>query len=136
MSDEELPNQSTNTESVSPESTSAQAPSSSTEQIAPPPPVQTPWWVSDAPSMSSTLSPLVPVKRVAQVAWYMALAMSLIAGLVGALVGKVAFDNSPHLVTSNKVIDRAPGSIAGIAAKVSPSVVEIDSTTSLSLIHI
>ena len=60
----------------------------------------------------------------------MALAMSLIAGLVGALVGKVAFDNSPHLVTSNKVIDRAPNSISGIAAKVSPSVVEIDSTTS------
>jgi putative serine protease PepD len=59
----------------------------------------------------------------------MALAMSLIAGVVGAAIGKVAFDNSPHLVTSNKVIERAPNSIAGIAAKVSPSVVEIDSTT-------
>jgi hypothetical protein len=34
---------------------------------------------------------LVLVKRAMQVTWYMALAMSLIAGIVGALVGKVAF---------------------------------------------
>jgi len=130
MSDEELPvNDSVNQEPASAVETPAQESAAKAEQT-PPPPVQTPWWVSDTQSLSSTLTPLVPVKRVAQVAWYMALAMSLIAGLVGALVGKVAFDNSPHLVTSNKVIDRAPNSIAGIAAKVSPSVVEIDSTTS------
>ena len=93
-------------------------------------PTQTPWWVSDGPSMSSTLAPLAPVKRAIQVTWAMALAMSLIAGLVGALVGKVAFDNNPHLISSSQVINRAPNSIAGIAARVSPSVVEVDSTTS------
>ena len=93
-------------------------------------PAQTPWWVSDNQSMASTFAPIAPIKRAIQVTWYMALAMSLIAGLVGALIGKVAFDNSSHIITSNKVIDRAPDSIAGIAARVSPSVVEIDSTTS------
>ena len=129
MSDEELPvetpvTQSENAQSVPTEQPPAQTPPMQT------PPVQTPWWVSDSQTTSKTLTPVIPVKRVAQVTWYMALAMSLIAGLVGALVGKVAFDNSPHLVTSNKVIDRAPNSISGIAAKVSPSVVEIDSTTS------
>ena len=93
-------------------------------------PTQTPWWVSDGPSMASTFAPLASVKRAMQVTWYMALAMSLIAGLVGALVGKVAFDNNPHLISSSQVINRAPNSIAGIAARVSPSVVEVDSTTS------
>ena len=93
-------------------------------------PTQTPWWVSDTQPLSSNFAPLAPVKRTAQVTWYMALAMSLIAGVVGALVGKVASDNSAHLITSNQVVERAPNSIAGIAAHDSPSVVEIDSTTS------
>ena len=100
------------------------------EHVTPVTPTQTPWWVSDGPSMSSTFAPLTPVKRAMQVTWAMALAMSLIAGLVGALVGKVAFDNNPHLISSSQVINRAPNSIAGIAARVSPSVVEVDSTTS------
>ena len=93
-------------------------------------PTQTPWWVSDSQSLSSNFALLAPVKRAMQVTWYMAIAMSLIAGLVGALVGKVAFDTSPHLTTSDRVIERSPNSIAGIAAHDSPSVVEIDSTTS------
>jgi len=95
-------------------------------------PTQTPWWVSDGQSTVETYAPaapVLPVKRSLQVTWYMALAMSLIAGLVGALVGKVAFDNNPHLISTSQVIERAPNSIAGIAARVSPSVVEIDSTT-------
>ena len=134
MSDEELPvetpvTQSENAQSAPTEQPPVQTPPMQTPPVQTPP-VQTPWWVSDSQTTSKTLTPVIPVKRVAQVTWYMALAMSLIAGLVGALVGKVAFDNSPHLVTSNKVIDRAPNSISGIAAKVSPSVVEIDSTTS------
>jgi putative serine protease PepD len=129
MSDEELPVETPVTQSENVQSAPTEQPPAQTPQMQTPP-VQTPWWVSDSQTTSKTLTPVIPLKRVAQVTWYMALAMSLIAGLVGALVGKVAFDNSPHLVTSNKVIDRAPNSISGIAAKVSPSVVEIDSTTS------
>ncbi len=129
MSDEELPVETPVTQSENAQSAPTEQPPVQTPPMQTPP-VQTPWWVSDSQTTSKTLTPVMPVKRVAQVTWYMALAMSLIAGLVGALVGKVAFDNSPHLVTSNKVIDRAPNSISGIAAKVSPSVVEIDSTTS------
>ena len=129
MSDEELPVETPVTQSENVQSAPTEQPPVQTPPMQTPP-VQTPWWVSDSQTTSKTLTPVIPVKRVAQVTWYMALAMSLIAGLVGALVGKVAFDNSPHLVTSNKVIDRAPNSISGIAAKVSPSVVEIDSTTS------
>ena len=94
-----------------------------------PTPTQTPWWVSDGQSMAATFAPIAPLKRVVQVTWYMALAMSLIAGLVGALIGKVAFDNSHHLVTSTSIISRAPNSVAGIAARVLPSVVEVDSST-------
>ena len=129
MSDEELPVETPVTQSENAQSAPTEQPPVQTPPMQTPP-VQTPWWVSDSQTTSKTLTPVIPLKRVAQVTWYMALAMSLIAGLVGALVGKVAFDNSPHLVTSNKVIDRAPNSISGIAAKVSPSVVEIDSTTS------
>ena len=129
MSDEELPVETPVTQSENAQSAPTEQPPVQTPPMQTPP-VQTPWWVSESQTTSKTLTPVIPVKRVAQVTWYMALAMSLIAGLVGALVGKVAFDNSPHLVTSNKVIDRAPNSISGIAAKVSPSVVEIDSTTS------
>ncbi len=94
-----------------------------------PTPTRTPWWVSDGQSMAATFAPIAPLKRVVQVTWYMALAMSLIAGLVGALIGKVAFDNSHHLVTSTSIISRAPNSVAGIAARVLPSVVEVDSST-------
>ena len=120
-------------EDVSPEVTSEVPPTPPMQTPPPAPsgiPSQTPWWVSDQQSTVSTFSALRPLKHTIQVTWYMALAMSLIAGVAGGLIGKVAFDNSPHLTTSNKVIDRAPNSIAGIAAKVSPSVVEVDSTTS------
>ncbi len=99
-------------------------------QTPPQTPTQTPWWVSDGESMVSTYAPIAPLKRVVQVTWYMALAASLIAGVVGALIGKVAFNSSPHLISANQVINRAPNSVAGIAARVSPSVVEVDSSTS------
>ncbi len=92
-------------------------------------PAQTPWWVSDSQPISQIFTPAVPVKRAIHVTWYIALAMSLIAGVVGAFIGKVAFDNSAHLISTSQVIERAPNSIAGIAARVSPSVVEIDSST-------
>lgn len=105
-------------------------PSQVASQAASQTPTQTPWWVSDGVSMASTFAPVAPLKRVVQVTWYMALAMSLIAGVVGALIGKTAFDGSNHLITSSSIISRAPNSVAGIAARVLPSVVEVDSSTS------
>ncbi len=127
-------------DSLAPQPEEAVAPSSETNSETPSEisssvpsatlmPTQTPWWVSDGQSTIARYAPVAPIKRALHVTWYMALAMSLIAGLVGALVGKVAFDNNPHLVTTSQVIERAPNSIAGIAARVSPSVVEINSTT-------
>jgi putative serine protease PepD len=128
MSDDEITSAEESTPRVEPVTAPESTPEAETPQSTP---TQTPWWVSDASSsVSTSLTTLAPAKRVIQVTWYIALAMSLIAGVVGALIGKTAFDNSTNLITSNKVIDRAPDSIAGIAARVSPSVVEIDSTTS------
>ena len=109
---------------------SEEEPIASAEPTPVPTPTQTPWWVSEGQSMASTFAPVAPLKRVVQVTWYMALAMSLIAGLIGALVGKEAFNNSNHMNTSTSIISRAPDSIAGIAARVLPSVVEVDSSTS------
>ncbi|HEY4898363.1 MAG TPA: trypsin-like peptidase domain-containing protein [Candidatus Nanopelagicaceae bacterium] len=99
-------------------------------ETAPKTPSQSPWWVSDSQPLAQSFSPALPIKRALQVTWYMALAMSLIAGVVGAVIGKATFDNSSHLISSSQVIDRAPNSIAAIAARVSPSVVEVDSSTS------
>ena len=89
-------------------------------------PTQTPWWISD----SQPLPAPIPVRRIATVTWYMAVAMSLLAGVVGALIGRSSFVGSNQLVSVHNSVERAPNSIAGIAARVSPSVVEIDCESS------
>jgi len=54
--------------------------------------------------------------------------MTLAAGIIGGVVGKsIVTAKNTGLATSHSNIDRAPNSIAGIAARVSPSVVSIDS---------
>ena len=55
--------------------------------------------------------------------------VSLVSGAIGATIGRTASGNANIVSTSNS-IERAPDSIAGIAARVSPSVVEIDVTAS------
>ena len=113
MSDEELtPDQTPATEAPATEAPATEAPS-----------VNTPWWISESQPVPTSL----PVRKPATVAWYMALAMSLLAGLVGALLGRSSFVGSNEMVSVNHTVERAPNSIAGIAARVSPSVVEIDS---------
>jgi putative serine protease PepD len=113
MSDEELtPDQTPATEAPVTEAPATEAPS-----------VNTPWWISESQPVPTSL----PVRKPATVAWYMALAMSLLAGLVGALLGRSSFVGSNEMVSVNHTVERAPNSIAGIAARVSPSVVEIDS---------
>ncbi len=126
MSEEaETPDQSPAPETPSVEAPSVEAPSVEAPSVEAPS-VNTPWWISD----SQPLSPAISVRKSVCVTWYMALAMSLIAGLVGALLGRSAFIGSNEMVSVHNTVERAPNSIAGIAARVSPSVVEIDSESS------
>jgi putative serine protease PepD len=59
--------------------------------------------------------------------------LALVAGLLGGFLGGDATQNlisrSVNLVTSTSTIERAPDSVAGIAARVLPSVVSIETTT-------
>ena len=60
--------------------------------------------------------------------------VALLAGSVGGLLGANATDGNifrqANLVSSSSVIERAPDSVAGIAARVLPSVVSISTRTS------
>lgn len=123
MSDEELtPDQTPATEAPATEAPVTEAPATEAPATEAPS-VNTPWWISESQPVPTSL----PVRKPATVAWYMALAMSLLAGLVGALLGRSSFVGSNEMVSVNHTVERAPNSIAGIAARVSPSVVEIDS---------
>jgi len=123
MSDEELtPDQTPATEAPTTEAPVTEAPATEAPATEAPS-VNTPWWISESQPVPTSL----PVRKPATVAWYMALAMSLLAGLVGALLGRSSFVGSNEMVSVNHTVERAPNSIAGIAARVSPSVVEIDS---------
>jgi putative serine protease PepD len=55
--------------------------------------------------------------------------VSLVSGAIGATIGRTT-SGSANIVSTQNSIERAPDSIAGIAARVSPSVVEIDVTAS------
>jgi putative serine protease PepD len=56
--------------------------------------------------------------------------MTLLAGGVGAIVDRALSMHNSNLVSTHSAIQRAPDSIAGIAARVSSSVVSIDAQTS------
>jgi putative serine protease PepD len=88
---------------------------------------QTPWWISDSKPISA---PSYNYRQRSGVSWYLALAMALLAGFVGALIGSNRFSGSTGLVSVSRNIERAPNSVAAIAARVSPSVVEVDSNSS------
>jgi len=90
------------------------------------PSTQTPWWISDTQPLPA---PVLRHERTG-ITWYLAVVIALIAGSVSALVTHVVDGSSTGLVSVTQSITRAPNSIAGIAARVSPSVVEIDSTSS------
>jgi len=93
---------------------------------------QTPWWIpadGSAPRYSASSQQRQPSKSgglwSGNVSFRLALAMTLIAAVVGSLVarGSLAFTGAGSIVSSHSTIERAPDSIAGIAARVSPSVV-------------
>lgn len=89
-----------------------------------PPPANTPWWLAGSQSEQ-------PAPRVASagVSIRLALVMALVAGGVGAVVDRAVTVHSTNLVSTHSAIQRAPDSIAGIAARVSSSVVSIDAQT-------
>ncbi|MEI7930042.1 MAG: trypsin-like peptidase domain-containing protein [Actinomycetes bacterium] len=84
-----------------------------------------PWWVSNYPAVTTAE---VKKANTRTVGFGIAIAMALIAGVIGSFVGRTSatLDSKTNLVTTKSVIERKPDSIAGIAARVSPSVVSIE----------
>ena len=85
----------------------------------------TPWWISEyQPSRVQDQRPQRGITSIAIV-------MAIIAGVVGALIGRATTNlhTQTNLVSAKSTIERAPDSIASIAARVSPSVVSISVST-------
>ena len=84
-----------------------------------------PWWVSNYPAVTTAE---VKKANTRTVGFGIAIAMALIAGVIGSIIGRTSatLDSKTNLVTTKSVIERKPDSIAGIAARVSPSVVSIE----------
>ena len=85
----------------------------------------TPWWISEYKVVTAQD---VKKRNTRTVSFGIAIAMALVAGVVGSVVGRTSaeFDTRTNLVSTKSTIERKPNSIAGIAARVSPSVVSID----------
>ncbi|CAB4531240.1 DegQ Trypsin-like serine proteases, typically periplasmic, contain C-terminal PDZ domain [actinobacterium SCGC AAA044-D11] len=85
----------------------------------------TPWWISEHPVVTAQE---LKKRNTRTVSFGIAVAMALIAGIVGSIAGRTSanLDSKTNLVSTKSVIERKPDSIAGIAARVSPSVVSID----------
>jgi putative serine protease PepD len=85
----------------------------------------TPWWISE---YNVVTAQDVKKRNTRTVSFGIAIAMALIAGVVGSIVGRTSaeLDTRTNLVSTKSTIERKPGSIAGIAARVSPSVVSIE----------
>ena len=88
------------------------------------PPASQPWWLSAAP-----VEPPAPQSRIPSIGIRLALVMALVAGGAGAAVDRLFTSHNTNLVSTHSSISRAPDSIAGIAARVSPSVVSIEAQT-------
>ena len=85
----------------------------------------TPWWISE---YQPTQAQEPKQQRSITV---LAIAMAIIAGSVGAFIGRATTNlhTQTNLVSAKSTIERAPDSIASIAARVSPSVVSISVST-------
>lgn len=98
------------------------APAAPTQPVTPP--ASQPWWLSAAPVETPA-----PQSRIPSIGIRLALVMALVAGGAGAAVDRLFTSHNTNLVSTHSSISRAPDSIAGIAARVSPSVVSIDAQT-------
>ncbi len=85
----------------------------------------TPWWISDYEVVTAQV---LKKRNTRTVSFGIAIAMALVAGVVGSVVGRTSaeLDTRTNLVSTKSTIERKPDSIAGIAARVSPSVVSIE----------
>ena len=89
------------------------------------PNTSTPWWISDyQPTQVESNKPQRSITL-------LAVTMAIIAGIIGSVIGRATANlhTQTNLVSSKSTIERAPDSIAGIAARVSPSVVSINVTS-------
>ena len=84
-----------------------------------------PWWISDYKVITAQD---VKKRNTRTVSFGIAIVMALVAGVVGSVVGRTSasLDSKTNLVSTKSTIERKPDSIAGIAARVSPSVVSIE----------
>ena len=97
---------------------------------------ETPWWSTPAQSKNTFSTGFIPQHDFASeqkqpssrtsVSFIFALVMALVAGVLGSVIGaQFSAHSSAKIVTTNSAIERAPNSVAGIAARVSPSVVSV-----------
>ncbi|MEI6405925.1 MAG: trypsin-like peptidase domain-containing protein [Actinomycetes bacterium] len=96
----------------------------------------TPWWSTPTQSKNTFSTGFIsqhdfasdqkhPSSRTS-VSFIFALVMALVAGVLGSFIGaQFSTHSSAKIVTTNSAIERAPNSVAGIAARVSPSVVSV-----------
>jgi len=92
-----------------------------------PAPSDSPWWrPANAP-----ISNRAPAKQSNSFFIIASLVIALIAGGVGATIGRTTSSNiSGNLVSTEDAVERAPGSIANLAARVIPGVVSISVSAS------
>jgi putative serine protease PepD len=85
-------------------------------------PINTPWW---QPAVEK--QPRIYIqKRNNSSLIVIAVIVGLIAGAIGATIGRYSADNlGANLVQTENVVERAPGSIAELAARLIPAVVSI-----------
>ena len=87
-----------------------------------PAPSETPWWRPATESANKNS----PVKQSNSFFIIASLVIALIAGGVGATIGRTSSSNiSSSFVSTENTVERAPGSIANLAARVIPGVVSI-----------
>jgi len=86
------------------------------------PPSDTPWWQSDAETKPAQL-----VKARSNSNFFViVVVIAVIAGGIGAVIGRSSSTNlGANLVQTNNTVERAPDSIAALAARVIPAVVSI-----------
>lgn len=86
------------------------------------PPSDIPWWQSDAETKPTQSAKV----RSNSNFFVIAIVIAIIAGGIGAVIGRSSSTNlGANLVQTNNTVERAPDSIAALAARVIPAVVSI-----------